>query len=160
MAFEELSALTGQDLRKVEFEVPKVDIECRSQLPDFRDFDRVKYTPTMLKPSYGLKGAPRAWHKKLHRVLIQWLSCMQSCTDLELYGVHKEDGVKDNDSLIRATEHIEEQRGTGNTRIAEPLVYKKGNLQFLLRVHVDDIKGVAPRDAADPLLKHPDNIVG
>ena len=55
MTFEELSALSGHDIRKVEFEVPKADIECFRQLPDFKDLDAVKEALTMLKPIYGLK---------------------------------------------------------------------------------------------------------
>ena len=80
LTFEELSALSGQDIRKVEFDVPKADIDCLRQLPDFKDFDPVKETLTMLKPIYGLKDAPRAWRKKLHQVLVQWLSCRQLYT--------------------------------------------------------------------------------
>ena len=56
IAFEEFSALSGQDIRIVEFDVPKVDIECLRQLPDFMDFDPVKETLTMFKPSYTVNG--------------------------------------------------------------------------------------------------------
>ena len=62
-------------MRKVEFDVPNVDIECLRQLLVFKDFDPVKEALTMLKPIYGLKDAPRAWRNKLHQVLVQWLSC-------------------------------------------------------------------------------------
>ena len=44
MTFEELSALSGQDIRKVEFDVPKVDIDWFQQLLDFKDYDPVKET--------------------------------------------------------------------------------------------------------------------
>ena len=42
MTFEEFSALSGQDIREVEFDVPNVDIECLRQLLAFRDFGPVK----------------------------------------------------------------------------------------------------------------------
>ena len=77
MVFEEFSAFSGQDIRKVEFDLPKVDIECLRQLFDFNDFDLVNEALTMLTPIYGLKDAPRAWRTKLHQVFVQWLSCRQ-----------------------------------------------------------------------------------
>ena len=114
----------------------------------------------MFKPMYGLKDAPRAWRKKLHQVLIQCLLCRQLCTEPELYCVHEEDGVNENDRLARAKEHNEERQETGNTRITEPQEYKKGSLQCLLSVRVDDTNGIATREVAYSLLKHLNNIVG
>ena len=73
----------------------------------------------------------------MHQVLIQWMSCRQLYTEPELYCVHKEDLVTEPDILTRAREHNEEQQETGQ-RQTEPQAYKKGNLQCLLSVHVDD----------------------
>ena len=116
MTFEELSAFSGQDVRKVEFDAPKVDIEGLREFPDFRDFEPVKETLTMLKPIDGLKDAPRAWRKKLHQVLVQWLSLRQFYIEPALYCVHKKDLAIEPDILTRAKEHDEEQRKTGKTR--------------------------------------------
>ena len=159
MTFEELSALSGQDIRKVEFDVPKADIECLRQMLDFKDFDPKYETLTMLKPIYGLKDAPRAWRKKFLQVLMQWMSCRQLYTEPELYCVHREDLVIETDILIRAKEHNEEQQETG-IRHTEPQAFKKGNLQCLLSVHVDDIKGTATKEVAEALLKLLNNKVG
>ena len=53
------------------------DHECLRRLLDVNDFDPVKEILAMTKPIYGLKDAPRAWRKKLHQVVIQWLSRRQ-----------------------------------------------------------------------------------
>ena len=153
MAFEEFSALRGQDIRKVEFDVPKVDIECLRQLPDFKDFDPAKEALTMLKPIYGLKDALRAWRKKFHQVFVQWLSCRQFYIEPECYYVHKKDLVIEPSILVRAKEHNEEQHESGKARQTEPQVFEKGNVQCLSSAHVDDIKGTAARDVAESLLK-------
>lgn len=42
MIFEEFSALSGQDVRKVEFDVPRADFQCLRELFDFKDFDPIK----------------------------------------------------------------------------------------------------------------------
>ena len=47
LTFEELSALTGQEVRKVEFDVPKVGIDCLRELFDLKDLDPKYETLTM-----------------------------------------------------------------------------------------------------------------
>lgn len=69
MAFEELSEISGQNVRKVEFDVPKADLECPKQLPDCSDFNTATETFIMLKPICGFKDAPRAWRNNLHQVV-------------------------------------------------------------------------------------------
>lgn len=88
MAFEEFSAFSGQDIGNEEFDVPKADVVCLRELLDFKDFGPVKETLTMQKSLYGLKGAPRAWRKKLHQVFVDWVSCRQLYAEFEFYCVH------------------------------------------------------------------------
>ena len=57
------------------------------------------------------------------------------------------------DIVARAPQHNEEQQETGKRQVSAQ-EYKKGNLQCPLSVHVDDIKGTAPKEIADSLLKH------
>ena len=102
MAYEEFNAFSGQDIRKVDFDAPKVDIECLRQLPDLKDFDPAKETLTLLKPMFWLKDAPRAWRMKFHQVFVQWLFCRQFYVEPELYCVHQKDLVIEPDILIRA----------------------------------------------------------
>lgn len=81
MVFRESRALTGTELREAKFDVPRSDLECFRQIKGFNDFNPQVETLTMLKPIYGLKGAPRAWRKQLHQVsvCIRRQSCI-ACT--------------------------------------------------------------------------------
>ena len=72
--------------------------------------------------------------KKLHEVLIAWMSCRQLQYEFELHCVHRTDGTCGDDMLKRLEQHNEEQRGFGQRQAAEP-EYKKDNLQCLLSVH-------------------------
>ena len=151
--FEEFSALFGQYVGKVELYVPKADLDCLRQLPDFKDLDPQLEALIMLKQIYGLKGAPRAWRKTLHQVLIQWLSCRQLYPGPGLYCVHRKDEVEQDNIDERARQHNEEQLGICNFRNTKPRAYVFGNLQCLLCVHVDDIKCTARRDTAGSPVK-------
>ena len=160
MAFEELGALSGHDIRNVEFDVLKANVGCRCLLPDFKDFDPAKETLTMLKPIHELKDAPRAWRKNLHQVLVQWLSRRKSYPEPEFYCVHGDDEVTNKQVYQRALEHTEEQSETCNYRNIQLQAYTIGNLQCLFSVPSDDIKGTASRDTAGSLLKRLHDKVG
>lgn len=56
LTFDEFGALRGQDVMKVEFDVPIVDIGCLRKLSDFKCHDPIKEAFVMLKPMYGLIG--------------------------------------------------------------------------------------------------------
>ena len=66
MTFEELSRLTGQTLRVVEFDLDYEDAILIRTIPGYENFDPQQETLSMIKPIYGLKDAPRVWRKKLH----------------------------------------------------------------------------------------------
>ena len=96
----------------------------------------------------------------MHQVFVQWLSCRQLYIEPELYCVYKKHSAEEPDTFTRAKEHNEEQHETCRTRTTQPHAYEKGNLQCLLSVHVDGIKGVATKEVAEPLLKHLNPKVG
>ena len=160
MTFEELTALSGQDIRKVESDAPKADVGCLRELPGFRDLDLAEETLTMLKPIYGSREGPRAWRTDLHQVLIPWLSCRKFYAGPEFYCAYRKGEVINEDVCQRALEPIWEQHGTGNHRNTQAQAYIKGNLQCLIGVHVDDAKGAASRETAESLLKHFHDKVG
>ena len=60
MAFEGLGALSGQDIKKIEFDVPRVDLDRFKQLPGFKDLDPGTETLAMLTPICGLRGRPQS----------------------------------------------------------------------------------------------------
>ena len=107
MTFEELSALSGRDIREVEFDAPRADIDSLRELPDLQDFDPVNETLAMLKRIYVLKVAPRAWQKKLHQVFVWWMSCRQLHAEPEFYCVHQNDARCQENTIQRAVEHNE-----------------------------------------------------
>ena len=109
--------------------MPTADLGCLRQLFDFWDFGLAKETVIMLKPVYVLKGAPRAWRKKLHQVLVQWLSCRQFYSEPELYCVHRQNGVNKQNTHERAQQHNEEQQVTGNVRNIQRQAYISGDLR-------------------------------
>ena len=160
LTFEELSASTGTELRQVEFHVPKFDLDCLRYMPGFSDYIPSSKILTMLKPIYGLKDAPRAWRKKLHQVLTQWMSCRQLHTEPEFYCVHKIDEVAELDIYHRVIAHNEEQQESGKTRLTKAQQYIPGSLQCVLGLHLDNIKGTARSSTAESLLARLNDTVG
>ena len=72
MTFEEIAEETGAPQRKVEFQLTGEDLEILRTIPEFADYDPQAEVLAMDKPIYGLKDAPRAWRRKLDRVLRAW----------------------------------------------------------------------------------------
>ena len=112
MTFKELSApTTGLELREVQFDIPHNDLEILRQILAFKGYDPLQECLNMIKPVYGLKDAPRAWRKKLHQVLIAWMSCRQLDAEPELHCVHgKERGPVPKFALIRPVASTEYKR--------------------------------------------------
>ena len=78
MAFNELSALTGEDIREVPFDIHQADIGILKQIDGFLDCNTETETLHMIKPIYGLP----------HEVSVQWLSCKQVYIEPGLHVVH------------------------------------------------------------------------
>lgn len=55
---------------------------------------------------------------------------------------------------MTASDHNEEQHASGKQRNTQPHPHVPGNLQCLFSVHVDDVKGKARNETAEPLFKH------
>lgn len=75
LTLKRLSELIGAECCAVQFDVLRHELGCLRQIDGFDSLNVVCETLILLKPNYGLKDAPRAWRKKLHQVLIQWVSC-------------------------------------------------------------------------------------
>ena len=138
MTFQELSELTGEPLRAVQFEVAEDDVTALRRIPGFEDFNPQTEVLTMLKPIYGLKDAPRAWRKKLDKVLCQW-GLSQAVSDTQIYLRH------------HPSDKPREPVNTGAER---------RSLLMILSTHVDDLKGAAKRSDAESLLQHLEKTVG
>ena len=138
MTFKELSELTGQPLREVQFELTAEDVLLLRKIPGYEDFDPHTEVLSMVKPIYGLKDAPRAWQKKLHGILVEW-GLVQMYADGQLYVSH--------------------DKGTGRTTMSMPQTVPR-SLRCLLSTHVDDLKGIARKSVALELLAHLEKRVG
>ena len=160
MTSEELSVLSGQDIRRVEFDVFREDIRCLRELFDFKVFEPVEETLAMYEFIYWLTDVPRPWRKPLHQVFTQWVSCRQLYAGSEFYCVHKNDARCFENVTRRAVAHNEEQQETGNYRKVKPQAFDTDNLLCLFSVHVDDIKGTVAQETAHSLLAHFNKCVG
>ena len=57
------------------------------QLPGWGDFSPEVEKVKILKPAYGLKGAPKAWRKRLHAVL-EGVGAQQPLAEPEPHTLH------------------------------------------------------------------------
>ena len=69
MTFKEIAELTGETLRKVQFEFPASDAWLLRQLPGMADFDINEEILDLIKAMWGLKDAPRAFSMRLSATL-------------------------------------------------------------------------------------------
>ena len=116
MTFEELSRLTGEQLRAVEFDLTSEDVKILRLIPGFEDFDPAMETLTMIKPIYGLKDAPRAWRKKLHLILTEW-GMYQLYADSQLYAKHEKGKL-----VCLLSTHVDDLKGGARRSTAEALI--------------------------------------
>ena len=88
VTYEELSRLTGEPLREVNFYLPAYNIAHLRTLPGFEDFDPQAEVLHCDKPGTGSVGAPRAFSMKLAGVL-KHIGMTSSAVDPELWYRHK-----------------------------------------------------------------------
>jgi hypothetical protein len=110
LTFEQMSKLTGHEVRTAAFSVPKNTIDIVRRLEGFSHYDPDVHEIVMCKPIYGLKDAPRAWRQRLHLALCE-LQGRSLATDSSLYVWH---------------------------RVVPPLVAP--SLVLMCSTHVDDLK--------------------
>lgn len=162
MAISELFALTGNELRELQFEIPAADVQLLRSIPGFEDFDAKTEVLNMAEPIYGLKDAPRTWRKKLHIVLIDRMSSRQLYAEPELYCAHEQmwrsNSAPPINAIERAKEHNMEQADAPVVRTL--LETKQRKLLCITSVHVDDFKGTATQKTAESLLQHLESRVG
>ena len=189
MTFSEIANETGEPQRKVEFQLSGEDLEILKTLEGFKDYDPSREVLAMEKPIYGLKDAPRAWRRKLDRILQSW-DAGGACGPLkplkaapEIYVAHKtakqhvtrtlpsrEAAVHQTPNAIEQAvlaEAIQSEQPLGDrARAAASDQERVWNDTLLLKpimvlsTHVDDLKGGAKRQFAEHLLQHLETCVG
>ena len=88
LTFEELSELTGEPLRVVQFEVSQADAIILCKIDGYATFNPATEVLLMKKAVYGLKDASRAWRKKLHGLLASF-GLASLYADPQLYAAHE-----------------------------------------------------------------------
>ena len=64
MAFEEFCVLIGTQIRAVQFDIPRPDVETSRQIADFKDHGPDVAMFGMIQLIYGIKDAPGGWVEK------------------------------------------------------------------------------------------------
>ena len=88
VTYEELSQLTGEPLREVNFYLPANNIAILKQIPGFETFDPTREVLHCDKPGTGSVDAPRAFSLKLKQLLIDKGKMKASRVDNELLICH------------------------------------------------------------------------
>ena len=117
MTFDELSKLTGETLRSVEFDISPQDVHLVRRLPGLENFDPSTDTLVMTKAIYGLKDAPRVWFKKLELILKEWKPnpFRTLVADGAVYVSHDERSKKLN-AILSA--HVDDLKGGAKRQVA------------------------------------------
>ena len=112
VTYEELSELTGEPIREVNFSLPRACVDILRQVPGFEDFDENVEVLHCDKPGTGLVDAPRAFSMKLAMVTKDQCHMMPTTVDNELC-------VKfDKGTLICImAKHVDDLKLTGEQRI-------------------------------------------
>jgi len=145
---ERYGRATCTQLRALEFEVAKDEVELFRELPGFEDFDPEKEVLKMLKSIYGFNDAPGAWRKRLHQVLAAWLMT-QLLAEPE---PHEKASASNGRPGLSIEERLQKEK-TAATEEDEQLCQKNlghvfEHLKMVLSTHVDDLKGAGKRDTA------------
>ena len=116
LSFKELSELTGEPLRVVQFELSREDAKILQKIAGFEAFNAEKEVLLMVKAVYGLKDAPRAWRKKLH-LLLSTFDLVSLYADPQLYTRHEKNQLQ---MILSA--HVDDLKGGAPKKLALKLL--------------------------------------
>ena len=112
VTYEELSQLTGEPIREVNFTLPRACTDILRQVPGFEDFDENMEVLHCDKPGTGLVDAPRAFSMKLSMVTKDQCHMMPTTVDNELC-VKFERGTL----ICIMAKHVDDLKLTGDKKI-------------------------------------------
>ena len=110
VTYEELSELTGEPKREVNFYLPANNIPLLKKIPGFEDFDPQTEVLHCDKPGTGLVDAPRAFSMKLQRVTSNECNMVSSQIDPELCMSHVKRKL-----TAAMTKHVDDLKLPGNS---------------------------------------------
>ena len=108
VTYEELSKLTGEPLREVNFDLPPYCLPILKQLKGWEDFDPKHETIHCIKPGTGCNDAPRCFSLKLSKVTKDLCNMVPSTTDGELCMLHKSGEL-----VALMAKHVDDLKVTG-----------------------------------------------
>ena len=111
-------------------------------LPGYEDFNPLTEVLRMLRCGFGLKDAPRLWHKALREHLIQ-LGLRPLQSDAQVYVWHVSTSTKDQGSKGSVTSG---PATSGDVSLTQRLV-------LIVSTHVDDLKGAGEEAYRKRLLE-------
>ena len=116
LTFAEISRLTGEPLRQVQFDLPAGSVPLLRQLPGMGDFDPSRECLDMVRPGFGLKDAPRAWSIRLDQELTKH-GLTRTQADRCLYVMFENSKLV----LIIST-HVDDLKGAGTKKATERIL--------------------------------------
>lgn len=137
------------------------DVSILRRISDVKTFDTRRKTLYTVKPTYGLKDAPRAWRNGLHQVFVDWSSSSQLYTEPEPCCTHKladhviafsSAGQAKLNVLEKAKEHTAKHAESDSNQTLIEAALRQ--VTCIIAVHVGDLKGAAIVKTAEALLKH------
>ena len=114
VTYEELSSLTGEPIREVNFYLPGNCVSILKQVPGFEDFDEHNEVLHCDKPGTGLVDAPRAFSLKLAQVTKNKCRMIPSSVDGELV-LKFENGAL----ICLMAKHVDDLKLTGKKKVIE-----------------------------------------
>ena len=72
LTFTEISKITGEPLRSVQFSLPSNCVHILKRIPGMEDFDPILEVLDFLKAMWGLKDGPRAFGMRRDQAMIEY----------------------------------------------------------------------------------------
>ena len=119
VTYEELSSLTGEPIREVNFYLPGNCVSILKQVLGFEDFSEQAEVPHCDKPGTGLVDAPRAFSLKLSQVTKNRCGMIPSSVDGELVLKFEQADNGIGTLICLMAKHVDDLKLTGKKKVIE-----------------------------------------
>ena len=134
VTYEELSKLTGEPIREVNFYLPTANVPLLQSVAGFEDFDPNTEVLHCDKPGTGSVDAPRCFSMKLS-ICTTKCGLFPSSVDPELCMIHKTEANGEKKLVCLMTKHVDDLKVTGEREwiiwVLEKIQETFGNLKIL-----------------------------
>ena len=119
VTYEELSSLTGEPIREVNFYLPGNCVSILKQVPGFEDFNEQTEVLHCDKPGTGLVDAPRAFSLKLSQATKNRCRMIPSSVDGELVLKFEQADNGIGTLICLMAKHVDDLKLTGKKEVIE-----------------------------------------